>query len=148
GGVWYAQGADRVTARAGASAFRDWSRGGGPVHLLRRTGMRPTDPHTSTPLTRRRVLHAALGGLTGFAAWQGWPRRQVAMAQKGAPAGQMTWALHFTLTPQWFDPAETGGLLTLTIGLYALHDALVKPMPDGQFSPCLATAAHDSKDGF
>ena len=81
--------------------------------------MRPTDPHTSTPLTRRRVLHATLGGLTGFAAWQRWPRLQVAMAQKGAPAGQMTWAMHFTMTPKWFDPAETGGLLTLTIGLYA-----------------------------
>ncbi len=110
--------------------------------------MRPTDPHMSTPLTRRRVLHATLSGLTGFAAWQGWPRLQRAMAQKGAPTGEMTWAMHFTLTPQWFDPAETGGLLTLTIGLYALHDALVKPMPDGQLSPCLATAWHESEDGL
>jgi peptide/nickel transport system substrate-binding protein len=110
--------------------------------------MRPTAPHTSLPLTRRRMLHATLRGLTGLAAWQGWPRRQVALAQKGAPTGQMTWALHFTLTPQWFDPAETGGLLTLTIGLYALHDALVKPMPDGPLSPCLATAWHESEDGL
>ena len=110
--------------------------------------MPPTFQDISTPWTRRRVLHGTLGGLAGWAAWQGWPRLQVAMAQKGTPAGQMTWALHFTLTPQWFDPAETGGLLTLTIGLYALHDALVKPMPDGQFSPCLATAWHESEDGL
>jgi peptide/nickel transport system substrate-binding protein len=60
----------------------------------------------------------------------------------------MTWAMHFTLTPKWFDPAETGGLLTLTIGLYALHDALVKPMPDGPMAPCLATAWHESDDGL
>jgi peptide/nickel transport system substrate-binding protein len=56
--------------------------------------------------------------------------------------------MHFTLTPTWFDPAETGGLLTLTIGLYALHDALVKPMPDGQMSPCLATQWRESEDGL
>jgi len=110
--------------------------------------MPPTFSHTDTTWTRRRVLQGTLGGLAGWATWQGWPRRQVAMAQKGAPAGQMTWALHFTLTPQWFDPAETGGLLTLTMGLYALHDALVKPMPDGQLSPCLATAWHESEDGL
>ena len=78
--------------------------------------MRPTAPHTSLPLTRSRLLHATLGGLTGLAAWHGWPSRHRALAQKGTPTGQMTWALHFTLTPQWFDPAETGGLLTLTIG--------------------------------
>jgi peptide/nickel transport system substrate-binding protein len=70
------------------------------------------------------------------------------MAQKGAPTGQMTWAMHFTLTPKWFDPGETGGLLTLTIGLYAMHDALVKPMPDGQMSPCLATQWRESEDGL
>ena len=107
-----------------------------------------TAPQTSPALTRRSMLHGTLRGLVGVAAWQGWPRLHRAWAQKGLPAGQMTWALHFTLTPQWFDPAETGGLLTLTIGLYALHDALVKPMPDGQLSPCLATAWHESEDGL
>src|SRR5262249_50436974 len=148
GAVWDAPGVARVTVRAGATARRDWSRGGGPVHLLRRQGMCSIAPPTSMRLTRRRVLHATLGGLAGVAAWQGWPRLPVAMAQKSTPTGQMTWALHFTMTPQWFDPAETGGLITLTMGLYALHDALVKPMPDGQLSPCLATAWHESEDGL
>jgi peptide/nickel transport system substrate-binding protein len=104
-------------------------------------------PYTSTGLTRRGVLHGTLRGIVGFTAWQSWPPLQRAMAQKGTPTGQMTWAMHFTLTPTWFDPAETGGLLTLTIGLYALHDALVKPMPDGQLSPCLATQWRASEDG-
>ena len=70
------------------------------------------------------------------------------MAQKGTPTGQMTWAMHITLAPTWFDPAETGALATPYMCLYALHDALVKPMPDGQMSPCLATSWRESEDGL
>ena len=76
------------------------------------------------------------------------PSRHRAMAQKGAPAGQMTWAMHITLAPTWFDPAETGALQTPYLCLRALHDALVKPMPDGHLSPCLATRWHESEDGL
>ena len=100
--------------------------------------------HTYTALTRRRLLQDTLGGMAGLSAWQGWPRLQVAMAQKGEPAGQITWAMHVTLAPTWFDPAETPGVITPFICLYALHDALIKPMPDGQMSPCLATKWRDS----
>ena len=46
-----------------------------------------------------------------------------------APAGQVTWAVHISLAPTWFDPAETSGIITPYMLLYALHDALVKPMP-------------------
>ena len=41
----------------------------------------------------------------------------------------MTWAVHVSLAPTWFDPAETAGIITPFMFLYALHDALVKPMP-------------------
>jgi peptide/nickel transport system substrate-binding protein len=70
------------------------------------------------------------------------------MAQKSAPAGQMTWAMHITLAPIWFDPGETPALITPYICLYALHDALVKPMPDNRMSPCLATKWSESEDGL
>jgi peptide/nickel transport system substrate-binding protein len=60
----------------------------------------------------------------------------------------MTWAMHITLAPTWFDPAETGALITPYLCLYALHDALVKPMPDRQLSPCLATGWQESADGL
>ena len=43
------------------------------------------------------------------------------------PDGQMTWAVHISLTPTWFDPAETPGIITPFMVLYALHDALVNP---------------------
>jgi len=104
--------------------------------------------HTHTALTRRRLLQGTLGGIAGLATWQRWPRLQVAMAQKSEPAGQMTWAMHITLAPTWFDPAETGGLITPFICLYAMHDALVKPMPDGRMSPCLATKWNESENGL
>ncbi len=29
-----------------------------------------------------------------------------------APEGQMTWAVHISLAPSWFDPAETPGIAT------------------------------------
>src|SRR5882724_12620188 len=48
-----------------------------------------------------------------------------------AAAGQMTWAVHFTLAPRWLDPAETEGSITPFLTLYAVHDALLKPMPSG-----------------
>jgi len=46
-------------------------------------------------------------------------------AAPDVPAGQMTWAAHITLAPTWFDPAETPGIGTPFMILYALHDALV-----------------------
>ena len=98
--------------------------------------------------SRRRFLQCTLSGVAGWAMWHGWPSRHRAMAQKGAPAGQMTWAMHITLAPTWFDPAETGALLTPYLCLRALHDALVKPMPDGPMAPCLAIRWHESADGL
>ena len=52
-------------------------------------------------------------------------------AQAGSE-GQLTWGVHTTLAPTWFDPAETSGIITPFMILYALHDALVKPMPAWQ----------------
>ena len=105
-------------------------------------------PHGQRVWSRRGFLQRTLSGVAGWALWQGWPSRHLAMAQKGAPAGQMTWAMHITLAPTWFDPVETGALLTPYICLRALHDALVKPMPDGHMVPCLATRWHESADGL
>jgi peptide/nickel transport system substrate-binding protein len=69
-------------------------------------------------------------------------------AADAAPAGQMTWAVHISLAPTWFDPAETPGLITPFMVLYALHDALVKPMPAGINTPSLAASFTASKDGL
>src|SRR5262249_50838927 len=64
-----------------------------------------------------------------------------------APEGQITFGLHVTLAPTWFDPAETTGIVTPFIFLYALHDALVKPMPGNPLAPSLAESFTVSPDG-
>src|SRR5213593_2454386 len=63
------------------------------------------------------------------------------------PEGEMRWALYVTLAPSWFDPGEvTGGFLTPFWVLYALHDALVKPMPGNLMAPSLAESWTVSAD--
>src|SRR5262245_34266553 len=65
-----------------------------------------------------------------------------------APVGHVTFAATVTLAPTWFDPAETPGVITPFLTLYALHDALVKPMPGNAWAPCLAESWTMSKDGL
>src|SRR5213594_3520290 len=65
-----------------------------------------------------------------------------------APEGTATWAVHITLASRWLDPAETEGIITPFMFLYALHDAVVKPMPAGWNTPSLAESWTQSKDGL
>ena len=89
-------------------------------------------------LTRRDLLAASALGLLA-----GAPR----LARAAAPEGQLTWAVHVSLAPTWFDPADTQALITPFMVLYALHDAMVKPMPGTLQAPCLAESWQMSEDG-
>ncbi len=66
---------------------------------------------------------------------------------EAAPEGQVTYAFHVTLAPRWLDPGETESAITPFKVLYAIHDALVKPMPTGQTTPSLAESWSASPDG-
>jgi peptide/nickel transport system substrate-binding protein len=66
----------------------------------------------------------------------------------GAPEGQMTWAVHVSIAPAWFDPGEHPGIVTSMLVFYALHDALVKPMPGNASAPSLAESWTLSPDGL
>ncbi len=60
-------------------------------------------------------------------------------AEPAKPEGEMRWALYVTLAPTWLDPGEAvPGVLTPFWVMYALHDALVKPMPGQRMAPSLA----------
>jgi peptide/nickel transport system substrate-binding protein len=63
-----------------------------------------------------------------------------------AAEGEMRWGLHVTLAAKWLDPAETEAFSTPFMVLYAVHDALVKPMPGGLSTPSLAESWQESKD--
>jgi peptide/nickel transport system substrate-binding protein len=70
------------------------------------------------------------------------------LAQAASPRGQLTWAATISLAPTWFDPAEITGLITPYMVMYALHDAVVKPMPGEPFAPSLAKSWSLSDDGL
>ena len=65
-----------------------------------------------------------------------------------APEGTLTWGLHVTLVSKWLDPADTEAFINPFMVLYAVHDALVKPMPGGDNTPSLAESWTVSKDGL
>ena len=89
---------------------------------------------TITPLNLRALIAALLLTLS---AWS---------SAVAAPEGQLTWAVHVSLAPAWFDPAETVGIITPFMFLYALHDALVKSMPGNALAPSLAESWTVSPD--
>src|SRR5262245_35682838 len=69
-------------------------------------------------------------------------------AKAAGPEGQLTWGVHISLAPTWFDPAETPGIITPFMVMYALHDAMVKPMPGNPLTPSLAESWTVSDDGL
>ncbi len=71
-----------------------------------------------------------------------------AAAPAVAAEGQLTFAVHISLAPTWFDPAETPGIVTPFMILYALHDAVAKPMPGKAMTPSLAESWTVSPDGL
>ena len=90
-------------------------------------------------LTRRGVIALAAFGLVAGAP---------GLASAAGADGQLTWGIHVSLAPTWFDPADTQGIITPFMVLYALHDAVVKPMPDNPMAPCLAQSWSASEDGL
>src|SRR5262245_37005525 len=100
--------------------------------------LRMTHGHRASKLrtTRRHVL--AVFALAAALA--------VPCSARAAPEGQLTWAVHVTLAPTWFDPAETSGIITPYMVLYAVHDAMVKPMPGNSLAPSLAESVTVSDD--
>jgi peptide/nickel transport system substrate-binding protein len=102
------------------------------------SGVQKTGSNETAP-TRRDVLALAAVGLVAGAP---------GMALAAGPNGQLTWAVHVSLAPTWFDPADTQGIITPFMVLYALHDAMVKPMPGKSQAPCLAESWSASPDGL
>ncbi len=92
-----------------------------------------------THLTRREVIALTALGVLGAAPGS---------ARAGGPQGQLTWGVHISLAPTWFDPAETSGIITPFMVMYALHDAMVKPMPGQPLAPSLAESWSASEDGL
>src|SRR6266571_4585976 len=99
---------------------------------------RQTKPGETAPgFTRRDLLALSALGLVA-----GGP----GLALAAGPQGQLSWGVHVSLAPTWFDPAETSGITNFMV-LYALHDALVKPMPGQPLAASLAESWSAAEDG-
>src|SRR5881628_1939149 len=92
-----------------------------------------------TPVSRSLVALVALVG-----AWA----RPPASSFAAGPEGTLTIARTESTAARWFDPSEMDGGLTGFFYFYALHDALVKPLPGNALAPCLAESWSASPDGL
>ena len=91
-------------------------------------------------MLRHRLVWVILGTVATLLGMQ-----TVAHSQ---PEGQLVIAFDTTIAPSYLDPAETTGLAAPFVFLYALHDALVKPLPGNPMAPCLAESWTQSPDGL
>ena len=62
--------------------------------------------------------------------------------------GTMTWGVHVSLTPAFFDPADATGTAVPLMVYYAVHDALVRPLPGKRMGAALAQSWEVSRDGL
>jgi peptide/nickel transport system substrate-binding protein len=100
------------------------------------------------------VVSVALAGVPTVAARQILPgplaKLEIADAivepTRGVPKGTLTIAQHFALDPGWLDPLEHSYVLTQQHYDYLVHDALIKPMPQGEFTYSLAEHAEMAAD--
>jgi peptide/nickel transport system substrate-binding protein len=99
----------------------------------------PTPGGNHIRISRRDVLALATSAAVG-----GAPD----LARAAGPAGQLVYGVHISLAPTWFDPAETPSLVTPYMIYYALHDAMLKPMPGELMALSLAESWSASEDGM
>jgi len=89
------------------------------------------------PLVMGMVL--AIGGMLHFGS---------AYVLAAPPRGVLKQGIHWGLSADWLDPATAGFPISAHLPLYLFHDSLVKAMPEGTFTPCLAeswTVSPDAK---
>jgi len=65
-----------------------------------------------------------------------------------AAEGTMKWGVHVSLTPAFFDPADATGTALPLMVWYAVHDALVRPLPGSRMGAAPAQSWSQSADGL
>src|SRR5882724_267001 len=64
------------------------------------------------------------------------------------PASEVAVSFHVTIAPAWFDPSTAPPQITPFGVLYAVHDALVRPLPGQKMAPSLAESWTESPAGL
>jgi Bacterial extracellular solute-binding proteins, family 5 Middle len=97
-------------------------------------------PVGSSDISRRTVLTGTAAGLAAASV----PH----IAHAAMSHSQLTWALHVSVPATWLDPADTLGIISPFMIMYALYDAMVKPMLEKLYSPSLAESWTTSEDNL
>ena len=100
---------------------------------------RPTSGSDFIGVSRRGVLGFAAVAAVGS---------NLGIAHAAGASGELVYAVHISLAPTWFDPAETPSLVTPYMLYYALHDGVLKPMPGELATPSLAESWSATEDGM
>jgi peptide/nickel transport system substrate-binding protein len=66
--------------------------------------------------------------------------------RRDKPKGTLTIAMHFALDPGWLNPLEHSYAITQAKYDYFVHDAMIKPMPQGEVTYSLAEHAEMTAD--
>jgi peptide/nickel transport system substrate-binding protein len=131
--------ANEVNEISALLAYSEWKVRLRAARTEEAMGSLDRDPK-NTELTRRELLAlGALGVVAGSV--PEW-------ACAAGPQGQLTWGVPFSLATSWFDPGEMPAIATPFMVLYALHDAIVKPMPGQPLAPSLAESVTAAEDGL
>ena len=64
------------------------------------------------------------------------------------PAGDVSVSFHVTLAPSWLDPSTAPAQITPFGLMYAIHDAVVRPLPGQKMGASLAESWTESRDGL
>jgi peptide/nickel transport system substrate-binding protein len=72
----------------------------------------------------------------------------IAPAAAQGPAGELVVSFHVTLAPSWFDPSTAPPQITPFGVMYAIHDAMLRPLPGQKMAPSLAESWTESPDGL
>ena len=111
--------------------------GGGPTAAIQvPVGIQPASGSPAGPNTAASPGAAPATTPTSQAA--GGPRRE--------PQGRVVYVWHTALSPAWVDPDENQAVITPFVVQYALHDAVVKPLPGQAFAPSLAESYEIAPD--
>ena len=99
----------------------------------------PTSGNDISQIPRRDIL--ALAAVAGLGSG-------LRTARAASAVSELVYGVHISLAPTWFDPAETPSLVTPYMLYYALHDAMLKPMPGELAAASLAESWSAAEDGM
>src|SRR5437899_4042690 len=103
--------------------------------------MGPPTRESRITLSPRRIVWLLVAGALTLGEVQG-------ATGQPTPTGEAVMAWPVTISPTWLDPSTAPPQITPFGMLYALHDALVRPLPGQKMGNSLAESWTESPDGL